>query len=606
MATVVESAGTDGRQVLVKYDDGTILLIDRDYFNTYDNYIGATNDHETDLDELRNHVNESGIYEFTDSTGGGFDINTINTRNDLVLTRDDGTTYVFDVTRLETYEDYDASNNDNAIDINEIANHVDDDNIVQFIDSSGGEFTLQPGSGQNSDEFMIVKDDGTVLQVEAADFLNSTLDPNSDGVVDVDGIAADGSNVWEWYDSTGAEFDVIGSPSSDNDIVIARDDGTKLVVDVDNNNTYDDLGSTNNDGRIDIDALSDNIGDDNIFEFYDSTGDAFTLIGLNGDRNMFALQRADGTSFLIDGDNFDDYADYDASTNDGRIDVSEIINHVNSDGIYQVIDSSGESFVILGGADDTDYDDIHFARANGEVLTVRFDTIESDADRLAGTSNDNVIDLVTLSDNVDDMGSGFKYDGATVEPPVLLCFTQGALIKTRHGEVPIEDLTAGDEVWTLDSGYQKIRWIGSRQVEAKGNFAPISFAKGVIGNHQELLVSPQHRMLITGWMADLYVGHTEVLVAAKHLVNGETITIKEGGKVRYFHMLFDKHEIVEANGTLSESFYPGAVGQEGLTNAQAEEVYALFPDLQLGHEFAGEMARMPLKAYEAGLIRAML
>lgn len=600
MATVVESAGTDGRLVLVKYDDGTILLIDRDNFTTYDNLGDTNNDNIIDLEDLKdNHVNESGIYAFTDSTGGSFDINTINTRNDLVLTRDDGTTYVFDVTQIETYEDYDGAANDNRIDIDEIANNVDNNNIVQFVDSSGGGFTLQPGSGQNTDEFMIVKDDGTVLQVEAADFLNSTLDPNSDGVVDVDSISPDGTNIWEWYDSTGAAFEVVGNAATDNSVVFARADGTKLVVDVDNNNTYDDLGSTNNDGRIDIEALSNNTDSSAIFEFYDSTGGDFTLMPLNGDNTHFAVMRDDGTAFMFRKTSIG-AIDTNDGTDDGRIDVSEFINNVNSDTIYQVIDSSGEPFAIAGGADDTDYDDVHFARANGELITVRFDTIESDADRLAGDANDNVIDLANLSANVGSMGSGFKYN-ATIEG-AMICFARGTMIRTPDGEKAIEDLVEGDLVETVDHGAQELRWIGSHEVSGMGKLAPITIKAGTFGARRDLTVSPQHRVLVSDWRVDLLFDETEVLVAAKHLVDGDSVFVDRRETVEYFHMLFDTHEVVFSNGARTESFHPGEVGFGAMSEESREEVFEIFPELRANVASYGEPARMVVKGYESRIL----
>lgn len=588
MATVVESAGTNGRLTLVKYDDGTILLIDRDNFARYDNITGTNNDNFIDLDDLRNHVNESGIYEFTDSTGGEFDLNTINTRDDLVLTRADGTTYVFDVDLVETYEDYGPGGNDNTIDINEIASNVDDDSIVQFTDSSGGSFTLQPGSEQNGQEFLIIKDDGTVLQVNSDDLFTSTLDPNSDGVIDVDGLAANGSNIWEFYDSSGQDFQIVGSASRSNDIVFAREDGTKLVVDIDDNDAHDDIGSTNNDGRIDINALGNNVaGNNSLYEFYDSTGGEFTLVPLNGDNNNYALQRDDGTAFLFDGDNFGTFEDYNGNTGDGRIDVSEFINNVNSDSIYQVIDSSGGGFTIVGGADDTDYDDVHFARDNGELITVRYDTIESDMDRLAGSANDNVIDLQNLSDNVGSMGSGFKYI-ATVEPSVV-CFTRGTLIKTIDGEQPIEDLTAGDLVLTMDGGYQEVRWIGSNglgsiDLTMNPELKPIIIRAEALGSgfpEQDLIVSPQHRIFVRSVIAERMFGQREVLIPANKLLTLDGIDILEHSPdgVEYWHILFDDHQIVWSNGAPTESLFTGPEALKAVSPEVRLEIQTLFPEI---------------------------
>lgn len=76
------------------------------------------------------------------------------------------------------------------------------------------------------------------------------------------------------------------------------------------------------------------------------------------------------------------------------------------------------------------------------------------------------------------------------------CFAKGSMIDTAHGPVTIEDLSVGDMIVTLDHGLQPIRWIEGRKVRAVGNMAPVVFAKGAIGNTEELRVSPEHRMLI--------------------------------------------------------------------------------------------------------------
>lgn len=156
---------------------------------------------------------------------------------------------------------------------------------------------------------------------------------------------------------------------------------------------------------------------------------------------------------------------------------------------------------------------------------------------------------------------------------------------------------------TMDHGYRPIRWIGSKNVPAKGKFAPIRFRKGVLTNARDLLVSPQHRMLLTGWQAELLFGESEVLVAAKHLVNDSTITRVEGGEVVYYHMLFDTHEIVFAEGCPSESLHLEPQNWDWLSQDAREEILTLFPELD-GADFkaCGSSARMTLKSRDAMLL----
>ena len=86
------------------------------------------------------------------------------------------------------------------------------------------------------------------------------------------------------------------------------------------------------------------------------------------------------------------------------------------------------------------------------------------------------------------------------------CFTRGTWIETPTGPRLIEELQQGDLVMTVDDGPQPIKMIVGDSFRAVGDFAPIRFAKGAIGNDAPLVVSPQHRMLIMGWQAELYFG----------------------------------------------------------------------------------------------------
>lgn len=190
----------------------------------------------------------------------------------------------------------------------------------------------------------------------------------------------------------------------------------------------------------------------------------------------------------------------------------------------------------------------------------------------------------------------------TAENTMVVCFAAGTRIATREGELAIEHLLPGDLVLTMDNGYRPIRWIGSTRVRAAGNLAPVLFRAGALANTRDLLVSPQHRMLLAGAHAELAFGEHEVLAAARHLVNGRTILRAEGGEVVYYHMLFDTHEIVFAEGCPSESFHPGRTGLGALDEAARQEIFALFPQLACG-DFAafGDTARLVLKGHEARL-----
>ncbi len=49
--------------------------------------------------------------------------------------------------------------------------------------------------------------------------------------------------------------------------------------------------------------------------------------------------------------------------------------------------------------------------------------------------------------------------------------------------------------------------------------------------------------------------------------------------VTYIHLLFDAHELIEADGAWTESFQPADRTLDGMDAAQRAEIEALFPEL---------------------------
>ncbi len=133
-------------------------------------------------------------------------------------------------------------------------------------------------------------------------------------------------------------------------------------------------------------------------------------------------------------------------------------------------------------------------------------------------------------------------------------FTRGTQITMASGaQRPVEELVVGDRILTRDDGVQTLRWIGTSTTRAVGEFAPIRIAAGTLNNTADLLVSPDHRLFIYQRTDELGAGRSELLVKARHLVNGTSVTMDEGGFVDYFQLLFDSHQIIYAEGIAAES-----------------------------------------------------
>ncbi len=207
---------------------------------------------------------------------------------------------------------------------------------------------------------------------------------------------------------------------------------------------------------------------------------------------------------------------------------------------------------------------------------------------------------ITLDSLVGDTYAGLTTDRQDWN--FVTCFVRGTEIETENGPVPIESLKAGDLLRTVDNGFQPLRWVGNRRVAAKGDFAPIRFNTGALGNDKPLRVSQQHRVMLSGWRAELFFGQPEVLASAKSLVNGDTIIREVGGEVEYFHILFDQHELVYSAGIETESFHPGQQGWTTLAQPAREEILNLFPELRaMGIEGYGGSVRPTIKSHEARL-----
>lgn len=95
----------------------------------------------------------------------------------------------------------------------------------------------------------------------------------------------------------------------------------------------------------------------------------------------------------------------------------------------------------------------------------------------------------------------------------VACFTTGTRLTTPNGFTAIEDLAVGDLVRTKDDGDVPLRWIGHRTVPGYGAFAPIRILAGWKGRARDLVVSPQHRMLIEGAGCQLAAGFDSSLVS---------------------------------------------------------------------------------------------
>ena len=171
----------------------------------------------------------------------------------------------------------------------------------------------------------------------------------------------------------------------------------------------------------------------------------------------------------------------------------------------------------------------------------------------------------------------------------IVCFDDKTLIQTPSGHQEIGTMKAGDRVVTVDEGAQKIAWIGKRtlssaQLVAFPHLKPVRIRADALGGgvpRRDLLVSPQHRILLVSKVAERMFGQEEIFVPAIKLVGVEGIEqVTSCAPVTYVHMLFEAHQIVFANGAMAESLYTGPQALEALSDVARNEIFEIFPELK--------------------------
>ncbi len=227
-----------------------------------------------------------------------------------------------------------------------------------------------------------------------------------------------------------------------------------------------------------------------------------------------------------------------------------------------------------------------FQTDTGDVFLQEYLNSNSSSFNLDGLSISGIrLDSVYSNDVDAVVYDSWSITGASIIP----CFTSGTQISTPNGDRAIEELCVGDLIVTRDDGFQKLCWCGSRRLSRKHLelspfLFPVRISAGALGPGlpaRDLLVSPQHRILLSSKISVRMFGEPEILVAAKHLIDLDGVEIEQNiQRVTYYHLLFDRHQILRSNGTWTESLFLGQQALRSLPAAALEEIFALFPEFR--------------------------
>jgi probable HAF family extracellular repeat protein len=279
--------------------------------------------------------------------------------------------------------------------------------------------------------------------------------------------------------------------------------------------------------------------------YYDANGVQHGLVGVQNVNVTVDPAGSEGTFVnTIDGNGDVGGEYFDASFNvDGFIDVGGTITTLqafgSTDTVVTGINNSGQ---VVGDYLDSNGIQHGFLYQNGTYSTL--DPAGSVGTFVSGITNAG--EIYGTFDNAAGVEQGFT---ATAVPA---CYCPGTAVRTEAGEAAIETLAIGDRVVVGNGAVRAIRWIGRRSystrfLRGRPDLLPVRITAGAFGAglpHTDLLVSPKHAMLLDG-----------VLVPAAELVNGTTIR-REGGmaQVDYIHLELESHDVIWANGVLSETF----------------------------------------------------
>jgi hypothetical protein len=241
------------------------------------------------------------------------------------------------------------------------------------------------------------------------------------------------------------------------------------------------------------------------------------------------------------------------------------VGTVATDIDFNFIDPSAEQLqldaIVVNGSTDIDNfsGDISGAAVGNAIIlqNVAFlaDSIQTTGSLDGSNYIINVAGLYTVSLNVTGLIDAselhvVQYGANGVE--LVTCFAAGTRIRTRSGDIAVEDLAAGDLVCLArEDDALPVRWIGHRRIDCRRHPSPdrvwpIRVRAGAFADampSRDVLLSPDHAVFVEG-----------VLIPVQYLVNGVTVVQEQRDTVSYYHVELERHEVILAEGLPTESY----------------------------------------------------
>lgn len=188
-------------------------------------------------------------------------------------------------------------------------------------------------------------------------------------------------------------------------------------------------------------------------------------------------------------------------------------------------------------------------------------------------------------------------------PPGLTGLGPSVMVETSEGPQPVEWLRAGDLLLTRDNGYQPVIWVGRTGINDTGALPPVRIYSGSLGNHRpehDLIVSPNHKLLLNSPMVGLHFGEDEVFAPASDIATeAEAAFEVPHSNYAYCHVLLANHEVILSEGIWIESLFPD---EETLCFLGPDATQAIAKKLGSKHA-TSQTARMVLHTGEAIVVQ---
>ena len=187
-------------------------------------------------------------------------------------------------------------------------------------------------------------------------------------------------------------------------------------------------------------------------------------------------------------------------------------------------------------------------------------------------------------------------------------FGRGAIVRTEHGPMAIEDLLPGDRIMTKDRGLQTLLWRGAITMLPSDNIGHMTRittdAMGYARPTSDLVLGPAARILHKNPAVKVLTGANEALIPVRDFVDGsQLISLNPISAVQCYQLGFVKHTCVNVNGIDVETLHPGLAHVLNLRSDMMLHFAHLFPHMPNAAAF-GPLAAPRLRKDDIDLVQA--